>query len=812
MTTRLLSVDELYKTCEKDLMSFKTTSELTPLDVPLGQEKALAAIDFGINVDFEGYNIFCIGPEGTGKQSLVRQQIAKITKNKPTPDDWCYVNNFDEPHKPKAIRLPAGKAVPFAKDIERLLEGLQTFLPSVFEGEEYRLRLKAIESRYSSQKDKFYNELQFKYKGRKACILRMPVGLVVAPTKDGEVITPEAFDKLDDNEKEEILADLNAMQAELAESVRDVPKWERKMHEDTDKLNESITANALNNIMSSLKRKYKGHKAISEYLKEMQKDIIKNVALFIAHDDITATTEDEEAQLAALRIKNNSGRLSDTPLRRYCVNVLVKHDKAAGIPVIFCNNPTIPNLVGRMERIQQSGSVIMDFNLLKSGALHEANGGFLILDAKFLLTNPQAWEALRRCLSSKKIEIETPNDDSNIVTTVILNPEPVDLDVKVILLGDSFIYNMLIENNFDITSLFKVSAYFTSIMDRNPETVNLYARLIADLVRSKDLRALNRPAVAKVIEYASRLADDSEKLTTHISLISDLLKEANYFARVNGSKTIGKNHVMQALDAKDKRCDQFKDITTEQIRRNIIMIQTEGREIGQINGLAVYDIANSRFGKPCRITCQVRMGKGDVIDIEREVDLGGPTHTKGVLILSSFLSSRFAKDVPLSLEASLVFEQSYGEVDGDSASSTELYALISAIAEVPIRQDLAVTGSVNQFGKVQAIGGVNEKIEGFFSICKMRGLTGTQGVIIPKSNMPHLMLNDEVLEAVKDGLFSIYAIDTIDEGLELLMEQPAGQIDDEGNYPLGSINRKVQIKLRNMYQKYTGKTKEDNHG
>jgi lon-related putative ATP-dependent protease len=810
MASVLLSVDELYKTCEKDLMPFKTTSELTPLDVPLGQEKALAAIDFGINVDFDGYNIFCIGPDGTGKQSLVRQQIADITKDKPTPDDWCYVNNFEEPHKPKAIRLPAGKAAVFAKDIEKLLEGLRTFLPSVFEGEEYRLRLKAIESRYSSQKDKFYNELQFKYKGRKACILRMPVGLVVAPTKDGEVITPEAFDKLEDKEKEEILADLNEMQAELAEAVRDIPKWERKMHEDTDKLNESITSNALNNIMFSLKRKYKGHKAISEYLKEMQKDIIKNVSLFIAREE--GGSEDNPDDLQSLKIRSSAARLSDTPLRRYCVNVLVKHDKSSGVPVIFCNNFTLPNLVGRMERLQQSGSVIMDFNLLKAGALHEANGGFLIIDAKSLLTNPQGWEALRRCLNSKKIEIETPSDDSNIVTTVILNPEPVDLDVKVILLGDSFIYNTLIDNNFDFSSLFKVSAYFTSIMDRNPENINLYARLIADLVRSKNLRALNRPAVAKVIEYASRLADDSEKLTTHISLISDLLKEANYFAKVNNSKTIGKNHIVQALEAKDKRCDQFRDITTEQIRRNIIMIQTEGSAVGQINGLAVYDIANSRFGKPCRITCQVRIGKGDVIDIEREVDLGGPTHTKGVLILSSFLSSRFAKDVPLSLEASLVFEQSYGEVDGDSASSTELYALISAITEVPIRQDLAVTGSVNQFGKVQAIGGVNEKIEGFFAICKMRGLTGTQGVIIPKSNVPHLMLNDEVLEAVKDGLFCIYAIDTIDDGLELLTGLPAGKEDEDGNYPLGSINRKVQTKLKNMYQKYMGKTREDNHG
>ena len=805
-----LSIDKLYKTCDKDLMDFKTTSELSPLDVPLGQEKALAAVDFGINVDFDGYNIFCVGPEGTGKQSLVRQQILKITKNCSAPDDWCYVNNFDEPHKPKAIRLPPGKAVTFARDIEKLIEGLRSFLPSVFEGEEYKLRLKSIESKYSSQKDKFYNELQFKYKGRKACILRMPVGLVVAPTKDGEVITPEAFDKLDEVEKEEILADLNTMQAELAEAVQDIPKWERKMHEDTEKLNENITAVALDNIMSPLKRKYRGHKAVSEYLKNLQKDIVKNVFLFVSRED---AREDENSEdMFANKIRTSSSRLSDTPLRRYCVNVLVKHDKSSGVPVIFCNNPTLPNLIGRMERIQQSGSVIMDFNLLKPGALHEANGGFLILEAKSIIANPQAWEALKRCLNSKKIAIESPVDDANIVTTVVLNSEQIDLNVKVVLLGDSYIYSLLSYNDYDFTSLFKVSAHFASSMDRTSENVNLYARLIADLVRSKNLRALNRSAVAKVIEYASRLADDSEKLTTHISLISDLLKESDYFARLNHSKTIGKNHVLQALAAKDKRCDQFKDTIIEQIKRGIIMIQTTGREIGQINGLAVYDFANSRFGRPCRITCRVRIGKGEVIDIEREVDLGGPTHTKGVLILSSFLSSRFAKYMPLSLEASLVFEQSYEGVDGDSASSTELYALLSAIAEVPIRQDLAVTGSVNQFGMIQAIGGVNEKIEGFFEICKMYGLTGSQGVIIPETNIPHLMLKEEVLEAVKAGLFSIYAIRNIDEGIELLTGLPAGEEEDDGVYPLGTVNRKVQIKLKNMYQKYTGKMKDDAHG
>ncbi len=798
MTVSPLHFNQLYKTCDDELIQFRTTSELEYLDSPLGQERALAAIDFCINVNSDGYNLFCVGPEGTGKTSLIKRQLTEAAKKRKTPDDWCYINNFEAPHKPKALRLPSGKGAVFAKDIEKLLESLLLVIPAAFDGEEYKNRLKVIEEHFNEQKTSYFNDLQLKTKGKNVSVLRMPVGLVVAPTKDGEVITPEAFDKLPEDERAEILEDLNNTQKELEAAVRDVPKWEKEQREEINNLNEEVANFAVSHMISALKHKYRGLKSVTEYLKELNNDIIQNVVLFFRPEEETEEGEEESVSSQPINLPQ---KLSDGPLRRYCVNVMVKHDKNSGAPIVFVDNPTLPNLVGRMERIQQSGSLFMDFNLLKPGALHQANGGFLIMDARNIITHPPAWEALKRSLRSKKISMDPPGEESSVISTVILDPEPIDADVKVILIGEPDLYYLLAENDPEFSELFKIEAHFTSSMERTSENVNKYARLIADLTKDKALRAMNRAAVARVIEYSSRQVSDSRKLSTHISQISDLVKEADYFARVSNSNTIGRNHVEQAIEARDNRADQLRELMTEQIRRGIIMIQTQGAVVGQINSLVVYEVAHFSFGRPSRVTCQVRIGKGDIIDIEREVELGGPSHTKGVLILSSFLAARFAKEAPLSLEASLVFEQSYGEVDGDSASSAELYALLSAISEVPIRQDLAVTGSVNQFGQVQAIGGVNEKIEGFFDICKMQGLTGTQGVLIPQSNVPHLMLRQDVLDAAKDGKFHIYPIATIDEGIELLTGIPAGELQESGEYPLGSINRKVQLRLKNFYLK-----------
>ena len=495
---------------------------------------------------------------------------------------------------------------------------------------------------------------------------------------------------------------------------------------------------------------------------------------------------------------------------KFKVNVVVKNEKNSGAPIIHLDHPTQGNLVGRVERLQQYGALLTDFTLIKAGALHQANGGFLLIDAHKLLMQPFAWDSLKRALASKKIKIEAPSDETSF-TTISLDPEPIPLDVKVILTGNSELYDMLSERDPDFNDFFKVEADFGVIMNRNHDNEVEYAKLIGSLSKKKHLRSLNRQAVAKVIEYSSRLAEDSGKLTAHIASIGDLLREADYWARHSKANQIGKNHIEQAIEAQTYRCDRIKQEMLEQIDEGTILLDVDGKRVGVINGLVVYNFSRYSFGKPARITTQVRMGSGEFLNIEREIEMSGPIHTKGVLILQSLLANRFAKMSPLSLNASIVFEQSYGGVDGDSASSTEYYCLISAISNLPIRQDIAVTGSINQFGEVQPIGGVNEKIEGFFDVCQHRGLTGNQGVIIPRTNVKNLMLRDDVINAVEEGKFHIYAIDNVDDGVEILLNKKAGAMDKNGKFPKGTVNYEVQQGLARYYKSYAHYAKET-HG
>jgi lon-related putative ATP-dependent protease len=495
---------------------------------------------------------------------------------------------------------------------------------------------------------------------------------------------------------------------------------------------------------------------------------------------------------------------------KFKVNVIVKNVANSGAPIITLDYPTQGNLVGKVERIQQYGALLTDFTLIKSGALHQANGGFLLLDARKVLEQPYAWDSLKRAIASKRIKIEAPTEETSF-TTISLDPEPIPLDIKVVLTGDFEIYEFLSERDPDFRDFFKVEADFGTIMDRNSENEIEYAKLIGSLSQKKKLRSLNKQAVARVIEYASRLADDAQKLTAHISSIGDLLREADYWARKSNSKQIGKNHIEQAIEAQVYRSDRVKKAMLEEIGKGTILMDVTGERIGQINGLVVYDFGRYSFGKPARITTQVRIGKGDFVDIEREISMSGPIHTKGVLILKSLISNRFAKHSPLSLSASIVFEQSYGGVDGDSASSTEYYCMVSAITGIPIKQNIAVTGSINQFGEIQPIGGVNEKIEGFFDVCSNEGLTGTQGVIIPRTNIDNLMLRSDIVQAVEEGRFSIYAIDTVDDGIEILTGIKAGTPNAKGEYPQGTINNKVQQSLKQYYEDYAYYAKET-HG
>lgn len=809
MAITKLTSEQLYRKCDAEKFTFTTTADLEERVSVLGQDRAISAVELGINIKSRGYNLFCLGPEGTGKTSLVKRILDKEGKLRATPDDWVYVYNFDEPHKPIAINFPAGQASAFAKEMEDFSEFVETELPDVVKDELYEEQLSSIREKYQEKRNDYIKVLQKKAKGKKVTLLHMPMGVVVAPMKNGEIISPDVFDTLSEEEKNEIMADLNAMQEEIALHQDDTPQWEEKQTEEIKKLQEKVVKDAVKKPISDIKQKYKGNKKVADYLKTVQNYILENITTYVPNYDQDSKTQTEEEPMLGLlgQLKNQQ---EEDKISKFKVNIVVKNVPDSGAPIILLDHPTQGNLVGKVERIQQFGALVTDFSLIKGGALHRANGGFLLIDARKLLLQPYSWESLKRALASKEIKIEAPSEDTSFAT-ISLDPQPIPLDVKIVMTGDSELYELLIERDPDFKDYFKVEADFGMVIDRTDENEIEYAKLIGSLSKKKHLRSLNKQAVAKIIEHSSRLADDTEKLTAHVSSIGDLLREADYWARKSKANQIGKNHIEQAIKSQIYRADRVNQAMLEQIDKGTILLDVTGERVGQINGLVVYNFTRSCFGKPARITTQVRLGHGEFINIEREVAMSGPIHSKGVLILQSLISNRFAKHSPLSLSASIVFEQSYGGVDGDSASSTEYYCMLSAIAELPIKQSLAVTGSINQFGEIQPIGGVNEKIEGFFDVCKYNGLTGTQGVIIPRTNVVNLMLREDVVEAVENGKFHIYAIDTVDDGVELLMGMPAGKRDKRGNFPRNSVNYRVQQSLNEYYKDYVRCAKET-HG
>ena len=809
MAITKLTSEQLYRKCDAAKFDFTTTADLEERLSALGQDRAICAVELGINIKSRGYNLFCLGPEGTGKTSLVKRILEKEGKQRPTPDDWAYVYNFDEPHKPIAVNFPAGAAAGFAKDMEEFAYAMEHDLPEAVKNELYEEQLSVIREKYQEKRNDYVKVLQKKAKGKKVSLLHMPMGVVVAPMKNGEIISPDVFDTLSDDEKNEIMADLNAMQEEIAQHQDDAPGWEEKQTEEIKKLQEKLVKDAIKKPINDIKQKYRGNKKVAEYLKAVQNYILENIPSFVPNYDQDSKPQTEEEPMAGLlsQLKNQQ---EEDKYSKFKVNVVVKNVPDSGAPIVLLDHPTQGNLVGKVERIQQFGALITDFTLIKGGALHRANGGFLLIDARKLLLQPYSWDSLKRALASKEIKIEAPSEDTSF-STISLDPQPIPLDVKVVMTGDAELYDLLSERDPDFSDYFKVEADFGMIIDRTDENEVEYAKLIGSLTKKKNLRSLNKQAVARVIEYSSRLADDSEKLTAHVSSIGDLLKEADYWARKSKASQIGKNHVDQAIKSQIYRSDRVNRAMLEQIDKGTILLDVKGERVGQINGLVVYNFTRNSFGKPTRITTQVRLGRGEFINIERETNMSGPIHTKGVLILQALIANRFAKRSPLSLSASIVFEQSYGGVDGDSASSTEYYCMLSAIANLPIKQSLAVTGSINQFGEIQPIGGVNEKIEGFFEVCKYNGLTGKQGVIIPRTNVVNLMLREDVLEAVENGQFSIYAIDDVDDGIELLTGIPAGKADKRGRFPKGTVNYMVQQSLEEYYRDYVKFAKET-HG
>ena len=780
-----LKPNQLANRCALKDLSFRTTKDLKPVQNVIGQDRAVEALKFGVEIGSEGYNLFVLGPSGYGRHSVVQDYLNRLAKNKPVPSDWCYVNNFIDSYKPRLLKLPAGRGRKLAEDMERLVEDLRNSIPAAFENDKYRMRRQEIEHEVSEQQDKALDAVKKRAKKRSITLIQTPSGIALSPTLDGEILDQDSFRKLPEKERKRIQKDITTLQADIEKIIHQIPRIRRSIQRKVKELNRAVTKAAVLGLVEDLRHEYADLENVQDYLNKVLEDVVEYAEdLFLSKEGPgqgPGNMPTEEMQAASMV--------------RYRVNVLVDHGATKGTPVLYEDNPCYNNLLGRVEHVSHMGTLLTDFTLIKPGMLHLANGGYLVIDAMQLLMQPFAWDSLKRCLRSREIRIESLGQSLSLVSTVSLEPEPLPLDIKVVLVGDRMLYYMLHELDPEFSKFFKVAVDFEDQMDRSPKNVMLYARLIATLVRKAALMHFDKGAVARVIEFSSRHAEDAEKLTMEIRSIADLLEESNYWAKQGASKVVKAEHVEKAMVQATQRLSRIQTRWREETLRGTFIIDTDGEKVGQINGLSVIQLGGHAFGHPGRITAQVRMGGGEVIDIEREVNLGGSLHSKGMMILSGYLMGHFVSDKPLSLSASIVFEQSYNGVDGDSASSTELYALLSALSGLPIKQSLAVTGALSQMGEVQAIGGVNEKIEGFFELCKARGLTGDQGVLIPAANVKHLMLHPEIVEAVKQKQFHIYPINHVDEGIAILTGVNAGKRNANGKFPKNSVNGRVEQRL-----------------
>lgn len=781
-----LDIASLRRMCDPKSLAFSTTADLTPFDGMIGQSRALEALDLGARIDKPGFNLFVLGERGTARHGTVRSLIESYAQKMPSPADWIYVANWEQPDRPHAISLPAGRALKFKLALDAAIDELMALVPAVYESADYQARRRVALEESSAAQEKAFEGLSEKARGQNIALLRTQTGFTFAPVVDNNVITPDAFNALPEEKRKEFIGHIESLQQELALLLERVPLWDRERRQKMSALDQEFARRVITNVMKDVAGGIADLTEVRDHVDAMTEELIRHFGMFRA----SGPTRKDEATAEPSQQEDDDPRL-----RRFRVNLFVGDGEKTCAPVIVEDNPSLGNLIGRIEQQAQMGALFTDFSLIRPGSLHMANGGFLLIDARRLLIEPYAWEMLKRSLRARAVSIESPTDRMSIMSTQGLRPDAIPLSTKVILFGDRRLYYTLFEGDPDFSELFKVAVDFEDTVDWTPETTTSYAQLIGSIARHEGLRPLSADAVALVIEELAREAEDSTKLSLRIGTLADHLREAEFWSAQSGHKVIDAADIDRATDAWTRRHDRARLQGQEMIEREIMLVDTAGAKVGQINGLAVMSLGGYAFGKPSRITASVRVGSGEVIDVEREVALGGPLHSKGVLILGSFLSSRYARDLPPSLHASLVFEQSYGGVDGDSASSTELYALLSALAQVPIRQNIAVTGSVNQRGEVQAIGGVNEKIEGFFALCESRGLDGTHGVLIPRANVQHLMLEREVVDAVRQGKFHVFSASTIDEGIELLTGLPAGERDTSGNYPAGTINRLVEDRL-----------------
>ncbi|MGI9335400.1 MAG: Lon protease family protein [Gammaproteobacteria bacterium] len=775
-----LDAAQLYTHCDPARLPFSSTAEVEPLQIADGQARALDAIDLGIAVSQPGFNIFALGPPGLGKSTTVLAAVRAAAKTAPRPDDWCYVNNFAEPHRPRALRLPCGRGRQLETGMRALIEELESAVPAIFDNEDTHARMHEVEEEFEERRGKALEELKAEGERIEIAVIETPTGFTFAPSgKGGTIVTAEAFERLTDTEKQKIQQSIATLQEKMQKLMRQFQVWRKEAQAKVKALHREIAELAVGNLVTALVQNFADLPHVQAHLEAVRSDLVDHINDFLPQPETPFAMVSRRAQ----------------PLERYQVNLLVAHADGDGAPVVTEDLPSHGNLLGRIEHQAHMGTLITDFSLIKAGALHSANGGYLVLDTRRLLMQPFAWETLKTVLRAGEIKIESLERALSVISTVSLEPEPIPLDIKVVLIGDRRLYYLLGLLDPELRELFKVVADFESIMDRNKANELPYARQIASLAQARSVKALSNSAVARIIEHGSRLAGDARKLSTHLDDLSDLLVEADHYAKLAGREQVDAEDVQKAVDAQEHRADRVRSRIQEAIAERTLIIDTEGETVAQINGLSVMQLGGFSFGHPTRITATVRVGKGEIVDIERQIELGGPIHSKGVLILSSFLMSRYGALRPISVAASLVFEQSYGGVDGDSASLAELCALLSALSGLPLRQSLAMTGSVNQLGHVQAIGGVNEKIEGFFDVCRTRGLNKSHGVIIPRSNIKNLMLRKDVVEAVRSGDFSVHAVENIDEAIELITGVSSGAPDAQGRFPADTVNARVQTRV-----------------
>ncbi len=789
-----LSAEQLRRTFEPATLGIETTQNVKPLEGIIGQERAVSALRFGLGIRQAGFNIFVAGPPGAGKMTAVQSFIGQVAHLLPTPPDWCYLNDFRDPSQPKACSLPGGRGRQLQQDMKRLVDHLQTQLPKAFESEEYGTKRDAIKSGLEEQRNGAFEQIGEHAQRAGFAMQATPFGVSILPVRKGQPLSESEFQALPERAREEIRQGHEVLENELRAAMKQIREWERAAQDKLQALDKQVALYSFGGLIEDLLEKYKDLPTVNEFLKAVETDILENLDKF-KRGASEQSAEQDSADLDPW--------MKEQALRKYQVNVLVDNSKQEGAPVVVERNPTYANLFGRIEREMHLGALYTDLTLIKAGALHRANGGYLVVPLEDLLRNANSWDALKSALRSRDIRMEELEDRLGFATGRSLRPEPVPLEVKVVLVGSPRLYTLLQAYDEDFAELFKVRADFDTCMDCTPDNIEGFISFIARLGTGEQLKALDASAVALLLEHALRLAEDQEKLATQFGAIADVIREANYWALQDSAANIGEKHICRALEQKVYRSNLFQARIEEMIAKGTFLIDTNGTAVGQVNGLSVIDLGDYEFGRPSRITASVGPGREGIIDIEREVELGGPIHSKGVLVLSGYLRGKYAPDCPITLAARLVFEQSYEGVEGDSASSTELYALLSALARLPLKQGIAVTGSVNQQGEVQAIGGVNVKIEGFFDICRKKGLTGKQGVIIPQSNVRNLMLRNDVVEAVRKGEFRVWGVKTIDEGIELLTGVPAGERGPDGCFYPGSVNAAVEKRLMELTTAYS---------